>query len=163
MQAKGRLAAIWIKRYRRGPMDAVTRATLVAHAGIETNTGQGGRRQVTLMEQEVWQVLMARVGAALSPATRRANLLLSGIRLAQSRMRVLCIGGCRIQILGETKPCERMEEAWPGLQQAMYPNWAGGAFGDVLDDGEIAVSNPVYWLADEAAASIPRHRANHPR
>ncbi len=163
MQTKGRLEAIWIKRYRRGPMDAVTHATLVAHAGIEKNTDQGGRRQVTLMEQEAWQALMARVGAALSPATRRANLLLSGMRLAQSRGRVLCIGSCRMQILGETKPCERMEEAWPGLQQAMYPDWAGGAFGEVLDAGEIAVGDPVYWLADEPAAAISERRANRPR
>jgi MOSC domain-containing protein YiiM len=101
---------------------------------------------VTLVEQEVWHMLMAQVGASLPPSTRRANLLLRGIRLAQSRKRILCIGVCRIRILGETKPCERMEEAYPGLQQAMYAEWAGGAFGEVLDDGAIAVGDMVRWL-----------------
>lgn len=146
MAATGRLEAIWLKRMRRGPMDAVERARLTAHRGLVGNTDQGGRRQVTLVEQEVWHTLMAQVGAPLPPSTRRANLLLRGIRLAQSRTRILCIGACRIRILGETKPCERMEEACPGLQQAMYADWAGGAFGEVLDDGAIAVGDMVRWL-----------------
>jgi hypothetical protein len=29
--------------------------------------------------------------------------------------------------------------------EAMYPDWGGGAFGAVLDDGEIVVGAPVYW------------------
>jgi MOSC domain-containing protein YiiM len=73
-------------------------------------------------------------------------LLLSGIRLIKSRQRILGIGACRIRILGETKPCERLEEACPGLQKAMYTDWAGGAFGEVLDEGEIAVGDMVRWL-----------------
>ena len=89
---------------------------------------------------------MAQGGATLPPSIRRANLLLSGIRLVHSRQRILGIGACRVRILGETKPCERMEEACPGLQQAMYAEWAGGAFGEVLDDGSIAVGDMVRWL-----------------
>ena len=146
MDTTGRLEAIWLKRMRRGPMDAVARAALKAHHGLSGNTDQGGRRQVTLLVQEVWHVLMAQLGATLPPATRRANLLLSGIRLVKSRQRILGIGACRIRILGETRPCERMDEACPGLQRAMYANWAGGAFGEVLDDGEIAVRDVVRWL-----------------
>ena len=146
MGTPGRLEAIWLKRMRRGPMDAVECAVLKAHQGIVGNTDQGGRRQVTLLEYEVWQALMAQVGATLPPAIRRANLLLSGIRLVRSRKRILGIGACRIRILWETKPCERMEEACPGLQQAMYPEWAGGAFGEVLADGAIAVGDLVQWL-----------------
>jgi hypothetical protein len=110
----GRLEAIWRKRMRRGPMDAVARAVLKAHHGLVGNTDHGGRRQVTLLEQEVWQALMAQLGATLPPSTRRANLLLCGIRLVRSRQRILGIGACRIRILGETKPYERMEEACPG-------------------------------------------------
>src|SRR5262249_27271781 len=146
METTGRLEAIWLKRMRRGPMDAVERAILKAQQGLVGNTDQGGRRQVTLLEQEVWEALMAQVGATLPLPTRRANLLLSGIRLVRSRKRILGIGVCRIRILGETKPCERMEEACPDLQKAMYPDWAGGAFAEVLDDGDIVVGDPVRWL-----------------
>ena len=146
MQSHGRLEAIWIKRFRRGPMDVTEQATLRAQRGLVGNADQGRRRQVTLMEQERWQAIMEAVGASLPPVTRRANLLLSGIQLTQSRKRILQIGAYRIRIFGETKPCERMDEAWPGLKEAMYDNWGGGAFGEVLDDGDIAVGDAVYWL-----------------
>ena len=89
---------------------------------------------------------MAEMGADLDPSARRANLLLSGIRLAHTHNRILRIGNCRIQIWGETKPCEVMEAAWPGLKDAMTDNWGGGAFGVILDDGEIAVGDPVEWV-----------------
>jgi MOSC domain-containing protein YiiM len=141
----GRLEAIWLKRAHRGPMDPVSDATLVAGGGVVGNADQGRRRQVTLIEREVWQRLMRELGADISPSARRANLMISGCSLEDARGRVLRIGGCRLRILGETRPCERMDEAWPGLREAMKPHWSGGAFAEVLDDGPITVGERVDW------------------
>jgi MOSC domain-containing protein YiiM len=141
----GRIEQIYIKRMRRGPMDAALRATLVAGRGIKGNANQGGTRQVTLLARERWDELMAALGADLDPGARRANIILSGIDLENTRDRVLRLGGCRLRVRGETRPCEQMEETLSGLQDAMRPRWGGGAFAEVLDGGEIAVGDAVAW------------------
>lgn len=141
----GRVEKIWIKRAKRGVMDSVNRATLRANKGLVGNANQGGRRQVTIIEQERWDAHLAALDARLDPSRRRANILISGCPLRDTRNRVLRIGSVRFQIAGETKPCEQMEEALPGLEKVMRPDWGGGAFTMVLDDGEIAVGDAVVW------------------
>ena len=142
--AEGRLEAIWLKRARRGPMDAVARAT-VDERGLRGNANRGGRRAVTLIERETFERVRGALGPAVEPVLRRANLLVSGVALAGSRGRVQPVGAARMRIGGETRPFARMDEALPGLRAALEPGWGGGAYAVVLEGGEIALGDPVAW------------------
>jgi MOSC domain-containing protein YiiM len=138
---EGKVTGIFIKRAHGGGMDPRSEATLEANRGLIGNADLGGRRQVTLVSQERWSELMNQVGADLGPEARRANIVLSGIDLENSRGRTLVIGPCRLRIGGETRPCELMEETATGLQAAMRERWGGGAFAEVVEGGEIAIGH----------------------
>lgn len=142
----GRLRAIWIKRAKRGPMDPALAGVLVAGRGLAGNANQKGRRQVTILEEERWAEAIAEAGTALDPSTRRANLMISGLRLAGSRGRILRIGPCRLRIWTQCTPCRQMEEACPGLQAALRPDWRGGACAEVLEGGSITLEDEVEWV-----------------
>ncbi|QJR35275.1 MOSC domain-containing protein [Gemmatimonas groenlandica] len=145
----GVVEQIWLKRAKRGPMDAVGTVHARANRGLVGNANQRGRRQITLLEAERWDEHLAALGhehdASLGPIRRRANVLVRGIPLVDSRGRVLRLGNVRVQIAGETKPCHQMDEVFPGLQAIMRPAWGGGAFAMILDDGDIAVGDAIRW------------------
>lgn len=129
-------------------MDPVERANVIEGKGLEGSVDRSRRRQVTLIEREAWDRLMTELGEDADPAGRRANILLRGISLANTRGRILSIGDVRLVIGGETTPCERMEEYLPGLQAAMKPDWGGGAFAQVIAGGEIKVGDRVEWVSE---------------
>lgn len=155
MSPEATLEKIWIKRAKSGPMDPVRRAVALAGCGLEGNANQGGKRQVTLLATDAWQEAADELGLPVDPALRRANLLVSGIDLAESRGRVLEVGPVTIRIWGETRPCRQMEESQAGLQEALSSHWRGGAYGEIETGGEISVGDRVRWLPESSNHSRP--------
>ena len=142
----GRLEAIWLKRERGAPMNAVTQVTAEAGGGLSGDANFGRtRRQVTLIEKEVFEALNDEFGKSIDPAVRRANLMVSGVRLADTRDRRIRIGDCVLRIRGETRPCTLMEDALTGLRDALDPDWRGGVFCTVLSDARMRVGDAVSW------------------
>ncbi|MDA0329264.1 MAG: MOSC domain-containing protein [Gemmatimonadetes bacterium] len=144
----GRVEALWIKRAIRGVMDPAEQLSLVAGKGVDTDANFGRRkRQVTVIAKEAFDAIAEEL-PGVQPSMRRANVMVSGIELEQTRDRVLTLGAVRIRILGETRPCERMDAQVAGLTAALDPHWNGGVFGVVLDDGPVRVGD-VAALAED--------------
>ena len=115
--------------------------------GLVGNANRNHRRAVTLIEREVFDRVRAELDDAVRPEMRRANLMLSGVRLVGARGRLLAIGAARIRIGGETRPCELMdEEGYPGLRAALEPHWGGGAYGTVETPGTIVLGDAARWV-----------------
>lgn len=141
----GLVEQLWSKRAHRGPMDPMREATLVPGQGMQGSVGRSRRRQITIISREAWESATTALGHDPGAQCRRANILISGIELAQTRGRVLLVGACRIEIGGELTPCERMDEAAPGLRSALQTEWRGGVFAQVLEGGIVRVGDPVAW------------------
>ena len=143
----GEIAAIWIKRFHGGPMDRVKEAQLVAGRGIVGNANQGGRRQVTIIDEAAWSDALRDLGVDVDPSARRANVMLRGVDLENSRGKTLVLGECEIRIFTETRPCNLMDEAQQGLRKALDPHWRAGASGEIIVGGVIRVGDRVNWTA----------------
>lgn len=137
----GEVVAIWIKRAHRGVMDSVDEANAIAGSGLAGNADRSRRRQVTIIDETAWNTAAVETGHVVDSSKRRANIMLRGIDLEQSRGKHLRIGTCLIRILGETTPCERMEEAQPGLRSALRPSWRAGVFGEIVEGGPLRIGD----------------------
>ena len=140
------VVSIFLKRRHGAAMESVSSAELVAGRGIAGNADQGGRRQITIIDEAAWRDAAAELGVNVDPSLRRANVLLRGIDLRNSRGRLLRIGTCRIRIFGETRPCQLMDEGHAGLRNALRPHWRAGVFGEILEGGTIRPGDDAEWL-----------------
>ncbi len=143
---KGTVVAIWRKRAHGGPMDPQDRATLIPDHGIEGNADVGGMRQVTIVSRERWDRVDDDLGATVDPTLRRANVMISGVNLVESRGKTIQIGPCEVLIRGETKPCNIVEDGHPGLLKALVTDWGGGVYGEVVKGGTLRVGDDVNWV-----------------
>jgi MOSC domain-containing protein YiiM len=110
---------------------------------------------VTLLGAEAWERVEAALGRPVDPSARRANLMVGGLDLSDSRGRILHVGVCRILVHGETRPCRRMDKALPGLEAALVAEWRGGIYGEVLTGGDIELGDAVAWEPEADAPADP--------
>jgi MOSC domain-containing protein YiiM len=142
----GEVVAIWLKRARRGPMDPVEETLAVAGRGLARNANQGGKRQVTIIDEAAWSDAQAELGLFVDPSKRRANVMLRGITFGKESIgKRLRIGEAVVRIYGETRPCEQMEAAQRGLRAALSPRWRAGAYGEIVEGGAIRVGDVAVW------------------
>ena len=143
----GEVVAIWLKRFKGGPMDRVMFAEAVEGRGLARNANQGGKRQITIIDEARWKEATDELGIDVDPSARRANVMLRGIDLEMQRGRRLRIGRCVVRIYNETRPCEQMDDAQRGLRKALGPRWRAGAYGEIVEGGVIQLGDSAEWVS----------------
>ena len=141
------VVSIWLKPRRHAAMESVQQADLIAGRGLVGNAEQGGRRQVTIIDEDAWRAAVNEVGQPLDPTVRRANLMLRGIDLRDSRGRLLRIGNCAIRVFTEVTPCSILDKAHPRLRDALKADWRGGVCGEIVEGGTIRIGDTAEWIA----------------
>ncbi len=112
--------------------------------GAAGDHGTSKKRQITLLALESWKAAEAALGREIDWTTRRANVLVEGIDLGL----LICggrlqLGECTVEVLGETFPCDLMDQLEPGLKDALLPQVRGGVYGEVITEGTVAIGDRV--------------------
>lgn len=157
----GRLIGIARRSAHRAPMEEVSSGTITLEAGlIGDHKGlKFPKRAITVLAKEDWLKALAELESQsaqrLNWTARRANLFVEGIVLPKGRGGVLRVGPVLLEVTYPTQPCQRMDEAHPGLLKALHPDWRGGVTCRVLEPGAIRLGDAVEVVAD-AVTSSPR-------
>jgi MOSC domain-containing protein YiiM len=146
----GRLIGIAWRPARYAPMQTVDSIEISIEAGVagDHKGTKFKRRAVTILAREAWEAALADLQGHGAPVeldwtTRRANLLVEGVRLPRAIGATLRVGPVLLEVTYPTTPCARMEEARPGLRKALYPEWRGGVTCKVLQGGPVAIGDEV--------------------
>ena len=126
-------------------MQVLEQASVSLDGGVDGDfRGSVKGRQVTVLVREAWEAASGELGIAVDWTTRRANILVEGVDLAETTGQHLHMGGVVLKITGETTPCPRMEEAQAGLQAALATDWRAGVTCVVHKAGNIRVGDEVF-------------------
>jgi MOSC domain-containing protein YiiM len=129
----------------RAPMQTKLESMVTKVAGVEQDfRRKPGKRQVTMLSLEQWQVACEEVATTLPWTVRRANLLVDGVSFDSSMTgKQIKIGQLILLVTGETDPCPKMDAQHQGLTQALTPDWRGGVCCRVIADGRVKVGDKL--------------------
>jgi MOSC domain-containing protein YiiM len=147
----GRVESIHITPRKKGPAEAVERATAVAGRGLEGDRyfeGTGsfshwpGDRDLTLIEAEAIEELAAEGGIELEPGEARRNVVTRGVDLNALVGRRFSVGAVECEGLELAPPCNHLQKLTrPGVLKGLAGR--GGLRAAVVEGGEIAVGDAV--------------------
>jgi len=143
MPPEGRIIGIAVRTEKLGPMREIQRAEAALGGGITGDIEVKPHRGITLISSEQWAETLRELGADLPWHTRRANVLVEGLRPSDLVGLTIRLGSVELQIHGETKPCALMDVYHDGLQAALAPDMRAGVHGQVICAGSFAVGDPI--------------------
>ncbi|MBL4670158.1 MAG: hypothetical protein JKY30_12970 [Flavobacteriales bacterium] len=141
----GKVIGIATRIKTKASMEVCTTANVSFEKGIG-NDSRGvikGDRQVTVMTQECWDIACTELSQKMRWTTRRANILIEGIDLENTKGCLLKVGNFMLEITGELKPCPRMDEQIVGLTKTLIPNWRGGVTCKIIKEGTVNEGDKV--------------------
>ena len=147
MPQRGRLQWIGLRPARRASIEVVSMAELVVDQGISGDRAaesKGGKRQVTLIQQEHLPVIAACLNnRQVAPEMLRRNLMVSGINLQALKDKCFHVGDTELEYTGICAPCSYMEEV---LGEGGYnaARGHGGITARIIRGGMISVGDAVY-------------------
>ena len=119
-------------------------------ARIEIDTGLQGdargtkkQRQISILFETDWEDACNELGSNLSWLTRRANLLVKGMRSPRITGTILKIGAVELEVRVETEPCDLMDKEYFGLRAKLENDWRGGVCCSVRKAGNIKIGDEI--------------------
>ena len=142
----GKVLGIQRKEQVRGELEPIDVANVSVEKGIEGDArGILKNAQITILSEEAW----ADAVADLKPtrdvkwSERRANIFVDGMKFYETTGAHITIGDVELEVMSETDPCNMMDEAYPGLREALTPDWRGGCRTRVLKGGTIKLGDTI--------------------
>jgi MOSC domain-containing protein YiiM len=140
----GSVVSIALRTSEGGPMREVREVVATAGGGLAGDVAAHTDRGITLIDLKQWNDVRRDLNAPGLPwHTRRANVLVDGLRMADLIGRTIRIGPVEVQVNAETKPCGMMDDLHAGLRAALQPDCRGGVCGRIVRGGTISVDDQV--------------------
>lgn len=144
----GKVTWIGLRTERRKPLDIKLSVVAQKDVGLSGDhyASKGGKRQVTLIQQEHIMAVASMMGRPeIDPVALRRNIVVSGINLHALKGKRFRLGEAVLEYTGECHPCSRMEEnLGEGGYNAMRGH--GGITCRILESGKISLHDALVVL-----------------
>jgi MOSC domain-containing protein YiiM len=147
----GSLIGIAGRGVSRAPMEKRDHASISTEFGLigDCKGSKFPERQITILAIEDWNAALDVLGGIdLDWTVRRANLLVSGIKLPRGKGSQIAIRDVIVEVRDQTSPCQQMEKAQAGLRRALSDDWRGGVTCRVISGGTIRIGDPVTTIRE---------------